>query len=316
MSSVVIMPCSWNETLINLCLVHIHVRLQLMDGRIHLKHTHQVWVPGVRFPWVTSFLNRQLIFLKWTKPTKWNMRTANTPICPCICAVRFVSSRGVFIGPAKNETRPLKTYTWKTALVQLARHVDLPKEWWSDQCWTILYLHTANRSLHYPDQLPYSIKQLLSLFLQPRQEYFTYAYERYTVYQANGPFKIFENLLQKYILVGCPQHMLLLVTKHFIEIYVQPWYSSNQKVTCTDHKHAHQHGRDTYIFKLIFHFHDARQARTKLVANSLWVTFWSIRNDGTDIFWHLWRQSAWDGKIIDEIRRSQIFIFYMTECQK
>ena len=46
MSSVVIMPCSWNKTLINLCLVHIHVRLQLMDERIHLKHTHQS--PGSR----------------------------------------------------------------------------------------------------------------------------------------------------------------------------------------------------------------------------------------------------------------------------
>ena len=69
------------------------------------------------------------------------------------------------------------------------------------------------------------------VFTTPSRIFHLCMYGRYTVYQANGPFKIIENLLQKYIFVGCAQQVFLLVTKHFIVVHVQPWYSS-------DHKHA------------------------------------------------------------------------------
>ena len=38
-------------------------------------------------------------------------------------------------------------------------------------------------------------------------------------------------VMSRLIFVGCAHHMLLVVTKHFIVVHVQPWYSS-------DHKHA------------------------------------------------------------------------------
>ena len=122
MSSLVIMPCSWNKTLINLYLVHIHVCLQLMDERIHLKHTHQS--PGSRCTFsMGHLLSRSSInFLKLHNKThkmKYvRCSAANTQNCLCICPVRLVSSQGAFIGQAKNEFRPL-THPGNSQLVRL-----------------------------------------------------------------------------------------------------------------------------------------------------------------------------------------------------
>ena len=46
------------------------------------------------------------------------------------------------------------------------------------------------------------------VFTTPSRIFHFCVYERYTMFQANGPFKIIENLLQKYIFVGCAQHVL------------------------------------------------------------------------------------------------------------